>query len=88
MLTPYFAAEKWSAAADAHEVRVAESPGDTTAWIRLAVSARKSERFELALQALQSSGWRTWLRMDLRRLRSSGMTPYWADWRAMKRLTN
>jgi hypothetical protein len=48
-----FAAEKWSAAADAYEVRVAESPGDTTAWIRLAVSARQSERFELALQALQ-----------------------------------
>ena len=48
-----FVAEKWSAAADAYEARVAENPGDKMAWIRLAVSARQSERFELALQALQ-----------------------------------
>ncbi len=48
-----FEAEKWPEAAVAYEARVAENPEDTTAWTRLAVSARKAERYETALKALQ-----------------------------------
>jgi hypothetical protein len=48
-----FESEKWAEAAVAYEGRVAENPEDTTAWIRLAVSARKAERYETALKALQ-----------------------------------
>jgi len=48
-----FEAEKWAEAAVAYEARTVENPDDTTAWIRLAVSARKAGRYETALNALQ-----------------------------------
>jgi len=48
-----FQAEKWAEAAVAYEAKAAEDPDDTTAWVRLAVSARKAERYETALKALQ-----------------------------------
>ncbi len=47
-----FQAEKWSEAADAYEAVVLDEPDNTTAWTRLAVSARKAERFDTALKAL------------------------------------
>ena len=48
-----FEAQKWAEAAVAYEARTANNPDDTTAWVRLAVSARKAGRYETALNALQ-----------------------------------
>ncbi|MGI9236182.1 MAG: tetratricopeptide repeat protein [Woeseiaceae bacterium] len=48
----YFAAGEWVAAADAYAQRTVADPMDTTAWFRLAVSARHSERFSVARDAL------------------------------------
>lgn len=50
-----FEAEKWSEAADAYASKVADDPDDTAAWTRLAVSARRAERYETALDALEKA---------------------------------
>ncbi len=47
-----YAAEKWPEAADAYALIVVDSPDDTAAWVRLAVSARHAERYDTALEAL------------------------------------
>jgi hypothetical protein len=47
-----FAAEKWPEAVEAYTAIVANSPDDSTAWLRLAVSARHVERYDTALEAL------------------------------------
>lgn len=47
-----FAAEKWGEAADAYAAVVASNPTDSTAWLRLGVSARQVERYDTALEAL------------------------------------
>jgi hypothetical protein len=50
-----FQAEKWAEAAAAYEIIVLEEPDNTGAWTRLAVSARKAERYETALEALKTA---------------------------------
>ena len=50
-----FLAEKWSEAATAYEARIVEDPNDTTAWVRLALSARKAGRYDTALSALDKA---------------------------------
>ena len=50
-----FQAEKWAEAATAYEAIVLEEPDNTGAWTRLAVSARKVERYDTALKALKKA---------------------------------
>lgn len=50
-----FQAEKWAEAAAAYEAVVLDEPDNTTAWARLAVSARKAERYDTALNALEKA---------------------------------
>ncbi len=47
-----YAAEQWPLAADAYAAIVVDHPEDTTAWVRLAVSARHAGRYDTALGAL------------------------------------
>ena len=47
-----YQAEKWAEATDAYAIVVAENPDDGLSWLRLAASARKSGRYDLALNAL------------------------------------
>ncbi len=50
-----FAAQKWLEAITAYETLLADEPDNTTAWARLAVSARKAAHYETALAALQQA---------------------------------
>ncbi len=47
-----YVAEKWPEAVVAYTAFVAENPEDGLAWLRLAASARKAGRYEVALTAL------------------------------------
>lgn len=48
----FFAAEKWSEAADAYETFLSANPDDAAIWYQLAISARQAERYSTALNAL------------------------------------
>lgn len=48
----FFAAEKWSEAAEAYDTYLNDSPDDAAIWYQLAVSARQAERYSTALNAL------------------------------------
>ncbi len=50
-----YQAEKWAEAADAYTIVVAENPNDGLSWLRLAASARKSGRYDVALNALSKA---------------------------------
>ncbi|MGB5257259.1 MAG: hypothetical protein WBN44_08405 [Woeseiaceae bacterium] len=51
----YFDAGEWAAAADAYAERTQADPEDVTAWFRLAVSSRHSERYSQARHALDEA---------------------------------
>lgn len=50
-----FLAENWSEAALAYEAVVLEDPDNIAAWTRLAVSVRKAQRYDIALNALRKA---------------------------------
>ncbi len=50
-----YQAEKWAEAQEAYAAVVAENPDDGSSWLRLAASARKAERYDVAQNALSKA---------------------------------
>ncbi|MCH8943830.1 MAG: tetratricopeptide repeat protein [Proteobacteria bacterium] len=50
-----YQAERWAEALEAYTAIVAGNPDDGLSWLRLAVSARRAERYDVALNALSEA---------------------------------
>ena len=50
-----YQAERWAEALEAYTAVVAGNPDDGLSWLRLAVSARRTERYDVALNALSKA---------------------------------
>ena len=50
-----YQAERWAEALEAYTAVVAENSDDGLSWLRLAVSARRTERYDVALNALSKA---------------------------------
>lgn len=50
-----YQAERWAEALEAYTAIVAGNPDDGLSWLRLAVSARRTERYDVALNALSEA---------------------------------